>query len=156
MTTHQLVTFMLGEQHYALHLLAVKRIAPIVEVTPLPKAPEIVMGVINMQGRIVPVVDVRKRFHLPERATALSDRIIIAQTSRRSVALMVDAVSGVMERPLEELVPAEKILPRLEYVNGVLRLEDGMILIHDLEQFLSLEEEQTLDKSMQIVQGGGK
>jgi purine-binding chemotaxis protein CheW len=155
-TTNQLVAFVLGEQRYALHLFAVDRIAPIVEVTPLPKAPEIVIGVINMQGQIIPVFNVRRRFRLPEREVALSDRMIIAQTSRRSVALIVDAVSGVMERQTDELVPPEKILPRLEYVDGVLRLEDGMILIHDLERFLSLEEEQSLDKSMQAVQGRGK
>jgi purine-binding chemotaxis protein CheW len=54
------------------------------------------------------------------------------------------------------LVLPEKILPRLEYVDSVLRLEDGMILIHDLEQFLSLEEERVLEESMLAVQGGGK
>ena len=114
------------------------------------------MGVVNMQGRIIPVVNIRRRFRLPEREVALSDRMIIAQTSRRCVALMVDGVSGVVERPAEELVTPDKILHQMEYLDGVLRLEDGMILIHDLEQFLSLEEEQTLDEALLVGAGGSE
>lgn len=78
----------------------------------------------------------------------LSDQLIIAHTSRRTVALVADAVSGVIERSEQEVIAAEKVLPDIEYVEGVIKLEDGMILIHDLNKFLSLEEEEALDNAM--------
>jgi len=144
----QLVVFTLDEQRYALYLSAVEKIARIVEISPLPKAPEIVLGVVNVQGRIIPVVNVRKRFHLPERESNLSDQLIIAQTSGRAVALVVDSVSGVIEGSEQDVIEATKFLPHLEYVEGVVKLEDGIILIHDLEKFLSLEEEKALNDAM--------
>ncbi len=75
--SNQLVVFTLEEQRYALYLSAVERIVRIVEITPLPKALEIVFGVINVQGQVVPVVDIRKRFRLPEREMSLSDQLIM-------------------------------------------------------------------------------
>lgn len=119
-----------------------------VEISPLPKAPEIVLGVINVQGRIVPVFNVRKRFRLPEREMSLSDQLIVAQTSRRTVAMLADAVSGVVAYPEQQVIAAEKILPGLEYLEGVAKLENGMILIHDLDKFLSLEEEEILGHAL--------
>ena len=146
--SNQLVVFTLDEQRYALYLPAIERIWRIAEIAPLPKAPEIVLGVVNVQGRVIPVIDVRKRFRLPERDINLSDQLIIAQMSRRTVALVVDAVSGVVECPAQDMISAEEILPGMEYVEGVVKLEDGMILIHDLEKFLSLEEDKSLDKAL--------
>src|SRR3972149_4803673 len=145
---NQHVVFTLDEQRYALHLPAVERIVRVVEVTPLPKAPEIVLGVVNVQGQITPVVNIRKRFCLPEREMNLSDQLIIAHTSRRTVAIVADAVSGGIKSSEQEVIAAEKVLPGVEYVEGVVKIEDGMILIHDLNKFLSLEEEEALDNAM--------
>ncbi len=75
----QYVVFGLDEHSFALRLSAVVRVVRAVEVTPLPRAPEIVLGVINVQGRITPVFDVRKRFRLPAREISLSDQFIIAR-----------------------------------------------------------------------------
>ena len=145
----QLVAFSLDEQRYALALATVERVVRAVEITPLPKAPEIVSGVINIQGRVVPVINVRKRFRLRERDVAPSDQIIVARTSTRTVALMVDAANGVVECPAERFVSAASVVPRMEYVTGVAKLDDGLILIHDLESFLSLEEARSLDDAME-------
>jgi purine-binding chemotaxis protein CheW len=142
------VVFVLDGQRYALYLSAVERIIRAVEVTPLPKAPEIVLGIINMQGRIIPVVNIRRRFRLPEREMDLSDQLIIANTTKRSVALVVDEARGIIEQAQEEVVPGEVVLPGVKYVEGVVKLEDGMILIHDLDRFLSLEEERFLDRAL--------
>ena len=139
-----LVVFTLDEQRYALRLASVERVVRAVEVTPLPKAPEIVLGMINVQGRIIPVVNVRKRFRRPEREIGISDQFIIARTLRRTVALAVDAVSDVVPCPEAQVVAAEKILPGLEHVDGVLKIPDGLIFVHDLDRFLSLDEEQAL------------
>ncbi len=148
---NRLVIFTLDEQRYALHLSAVERVVLVVEVTLLPKAPEIVLGVINMQGRIIPVMNIRKRFRLPEREISLSDQLITARTSSWTVALVVDSVSGVAERSAQEVIAAEKILPGMEYVEGAAKLEDGIVFIHDLDRFLSLEEEKQLNDAMKKI-----
>ena len=143
-----LVLFTLDEQRYALHLSTVTRVVRTVETTSLPKAPDIIRGVVNVQGQVIPVVDIRKRFRLPEREMELSDQLIIASTSRRPVALIVDAVEGVIEHSNEKVITPEKILPGTEHIEGVMKLEDGLVLIHDLDKFLSLEEDKELDAAL--------
>jgi purine-binding chemotaxis protein CheW len=147
-TSNQFVVFTLDEQRYALYLSAVTRVVCTVEITSLPKAPEIVQGVVNVQGQVIPVVNIRKRFRLPEREMELGDQLIIASTARRSVALVVDAVEGVIEHSRQEMIPPEKILPGTEYIEGVIKLENGLVLIHDLDKFLSLEEDKELDTAL--------
>lgn len=147
------VVLTLEKQPYALLLSAVERAVRAVEITPLPKAPEIVLGIINLAGRIIPVVNIRKRFRLPEREMALSDHLIIAHTSRRSVALMADSVTGVIERPENQVIPADQIVAGMEHVAGVVKLENGLVLIHNLDLFLSLEENDLLDQAMPKKQG---
>lgn len=143
-----IIVFNLDEQRYALRLSAVERIVRIVEITPLPKAPEIVLGVVNVQGQVIPVVNIRKRFCLPDREISLSDHLIIARTTKRVVVLVADTVLGVVERWEEEVTAADKILPDLEYVESVVKLENGLIFIHNLDTFLSLEEEKILEQAI--------
>lgn len=145
---NQLVAFSIDEQCYALHLSCVDRIVRAVEITALPKAPPIVLGVINVQGEIVPVVNIRKRFHLPEREIGLTDHFIICHTAKRRVALVADSATKVVEYSPEAIIAAEKILPGMEYIEGVAKLPDGLILIHDLERFLSLEEENAIQEAL--------
>jgi purine-binding chemotaxis protein CheW len=140
----RIVSFTLQTTRYALPLGAVERVVPVVEFTPLPKAPEIVLGIVNLEGRIIPVLNVRRRFGYPDREVQLSDQLIVARTSRRPVALLVDRVEALIERAEHEIIQAPDVLPGLEYVRGVAKLTDGLVLIHDLDTFLSLEEEQTL------------
>jgi purine-binding chemotaxis protein CheW len=147
----QLVGFSLEGHSYAVPLSQVERVVHAVEVAPSPKAPEIVLGVINFSGRIIPVVDIRKRFRLPAKETEIYDFLIIARTSRREIAFTVETMTGVFDCPEEELITADKIVPGLEYLQGVMRLRDGLIFIHDLDQFLSLDEEKSLEKAMQEI-----
>ncbi len=145
---HRLVVFLINEQRYALHLSAAERIVRAVELTALPKAPEIVLGVINMHGQIIPVINIRERFHLPEKEIDPGDQLLIAHTSTRTVALVVDAVLSVMERDSEEVISMQNVVPGTEFVEGAIGLPDGMILIHDLDKFLSMDEEIALNEAM--------
>lgn len=138
------VVFALDRQRYGLPLSAVERVIPAVAIAPLPRAPAIVLGVINLAGRIIPVVDIRARFGLPAREIAPSDLLIVANTARRTVALVAERVEGPAAYAAEETVAASAILPRTPYLEGVVALGDGMVLIHDLDAFLSLEEERDL------------
>lgn len=144
-STRLLVVFHLSNRRYAVDLAAVERVARIVDITPLPHAPEVVVGVIDVHGRVTPVVNVRKRLGLPERALSLSDRLLVARTAQRTVALVADAVSGVIAAPSERIAAAQTIVSGVKYLAGVLKLDDGLVLIHDLTRFLSLEEEAQLD-----------
>lgn len=150
---YPLVVFTLDSRHYALPVDTVERVVRAVEITPLPKAPAVVLGLINLSGQIVPVFDLRRRFHLPAKEIALKDRFIIARTSRRRVAFVADFVDTAVEYPPQEVVMAESILPDLPYVQGVVKLKDGMVLIHDLDRFLSLQEEKGLEASLENQHG---
>jgi len=143
------IVFTLGNQRYALPLPAVDRVVRMVAITPLPKAPDIILGVVNFQGRIIPVINMRRRFNLPEKDIALTDQLVVAHTSRRPVALVVDAVHDVIAGLAQGLIETENILLGIEYVDGVIKLEDGLILIHDLDKFLSLEEEISLNQALE-------
>lgn len=144
----QLLVFALDDQRCALYLSVVDRVVRVVEITPLPNVPDIVLGVVNVQGGVIPVINVRKRFGLPPRDIALTDQLVITHTARRPVALVVDTVTDIVECTERERVVAKSILPELEYVQGVAKLKGGLILIYNLEQFLSLEEEESLDQAM--------
>lgn len=143
-----MLVFTMDAQRYAIPLASVERVFPTVEITAIPKAPEIVLGVVNIRGRVVPVVNLRRRFRLPEREPEIYDHMIVASTGKRVVAIVVDGATGVLEIPESEITALRDILPGAEYIEGVVRLPDGLILIHDLETFLSLEEEKLLSRAM--------
>lgn len=145
--TRQLVVFNLAAQRYALRLSAVERVVQIAELTVLPRAPEIVLGIVNVRGCVVPVVDTRRRFGLPAREINLSDHLIIARTSRRIVGLLADMVAGVVQHSRAAITAADQIIHNLDYVEGVIKLDDGLIFIHDLDTFLSEVEERTLEQA---------
>lgn len=151
---NQLVVFTLDAQMYALPLARVRQVVRMVEVTPLPKAPDIVLGVIDVQGNILPVMSMRKRFGHSEPETSLSSQLIVADTANRNVALVVSSVTGVIERRAEEITEAEKIVPGAQYVEGMTKLEGGILFIHDIDRFLSKKEDQRLDDL--LAQGGRK
>lgn len=146
-----IVVFTLDDSRYGLPLGSVERAVRMVEITPLPKAPDVVVGVIDVQGRPIPVVSVRRRFGIAERHLAPEHQLIVATTHRRPVALIVDAVIGVYEYPADQLSPADEILPRLPYIEGVIRLDDGIVVIHDLNRFLSIDEVEALDRALEDV-----
>lgn len=143
-----LLVFMLDGQRYALALSCAERVVRVAEITPLPEAPDVVQGIINYKGQVLPVCSVRRRFGFSDIEINLSHQFIIARASKRAVALLVDDVSGVMERVEKEIVPSAHVLPEIKYVRGVVKLEDGLVLIHDLDAFLSLDEEEKLACAM--------
>jgi len=149
---NEFIVFILDEQKIALHLSAVDRVVMAAEITTLPKAPDIVLGIINVGGKIIPVVNTRKRFRLPDREMHLTDQFIMAHAARRTVALLVDTVTDIIETAPQEMIAAAEVFPNLEYVEGVVKLKDGLILIHNLDTFLSLEEETALEEAIKKQQ----
>ncbi len=143
-----LLSFSLDTQRFALPLANVERVVHAVDITPLPDGPGVILGVINVQGRVVPVADIRKRFRMPARDLVLSDHIVIARTPQRPLALVADIVHGVMTWTEENGATLERLVPGLEYVQGIARTSDGLVLIHHLDRFLALDEEAELQRAM--------
>ncbi len=150
-TGHFLI-FWLDGQRFALPVAAVQRVLRAVEVTPLPQSPELVLGIINVRGKVVPVVDLRRRCGLRLKEIDLDDQFVLAATSRRTVALPVDSTE-VMECALERFVPAPSILPGLSCLHGVTKDPDGLILICDLEALFSPEEDLALEAAAKSGEG---
>jgi purine-binding chemotaxis protein CheW len=147
-TTDQIVVFILDELLYALPLQAVVKVIHAIEIRHLPKAPEIISGIINVQDQIVPVVDIRKRFGLEAKEIGLDDRMIIAYTGKRHVAFLADTVTGIKDLETWQQEPAKVSLPFTRHLKGIAKIENELILIYDLEKFLSLDEEQKMEKAM--------
>ena len=144
----RLVVFTLATHRYAIELERIQRVVRVVAVTPLPRAPANVLGIIDFGGTVLPVINLRERFNLQARSIRLSDHLIIASTGRRIVALLVDEATGVIKISPEEIAPGDGILPRLEFIDGAVKLDDGLILIQDLDRLLSLEEEALIDQAL--------
>ena len=144
----KIVLFSLEEPRYALYLSEVVKVERAVEITSLPKAPQVVSGVINYHGEIIPVIDIRKLFRLPQRDIHLEDQFIIARTSHRHVVLVVDSVNGVYDLEHHQVIDAGESFPFTEYLSGIATIDHGIVLITDLEKFLSLDEERVLDVAL--------
>lgn len=147
-TAVQVVVFVLDDLRLALPLSAVERVVRAVEVTPVPQAPPTVLGVINVHGQVVPVVDLRKLLGLPGREVEPSDHLIIAHIAGRPMALLVDGVQGVMESSAQDFAAAEQVLPRPGAMQGVLKTAAGVVPVCDIERFLSLEEQETAARAL--------
>jgi purine-binding chemotaxis protein CheW len=122
-----------------------------VAVAPLLDAPPIIEGVVDSRGRIVPVLDVRSRFGLPGRPLDTTQHFVLAEAGTRIVALRVDRALDLLEVPLADIESAARAAPGSRHTEGVARLPDGLVVIHDLERFLSLDEERHLDDALAEV-----
>ncbi len=142
--TLPLLVFVLDEKRYAIPLKAVGRVIAAVEVTPLPEETDMVAGVINVQGQVIPVLNIRKKFRLPERAIDLDDNIVVIKGVQGDIAFVVDAVQGVIQRRQEEITPAGDILPEMQYTEGAIKIDDDIVFVHDIDKALSCEEKHRL------------
>ncbi len=145
----RLVVFVIDEQRYALPLGAVLRVLPMVALAPLPQAPPITLGVFNLRGTVIPVLDIRGRFGCDPRDYGVSAHLLVARTARRSVALPADEVLGVHEVAAGAVTPVRAVLPGIGYIAGIVALEDGLLFIQDLDAFLFPDEEECLTEALE-------
>ena len=143
-----LVIFRVDQQRYGLPLSVVERIVRAAEVTLLPKAPAMVIGVLDIEGRVLPVLNIRRRLGMPEREISPINQFVIARTPRRGIVFVIDEALGVVDVPSTGMLGAAQIVPGMEHIRGVVQLPGGLVLIQDLEKFLSLEEERALDAAL--------
>lgn len=145
----RLVLLTVDGQTYALHLEAVDRVLRMVEITPLPGAPDAVEGVVNVQGEVVAIVSIRRRLGLAQRAVGAADSLVVARARTRRLAIIAESVLGVVERPADDVVSTSGIARDIQHIEGVLKTSDGLVLIHDLDRFFSVEEDKSLDLALE-------
>jgi purine-binding chemotaxis protein CheW len=146
--TREVLVFEVGGQRYGLPIADVLELVRAVAITPLPNAPAVIEGIVNVRGRIVPVLDLRARFRLPAKPLDPSDHFIVAAAGPRGVILRVDRATELALVDTAAVQPPETLGPGAAYVAGVAKLEDGMVLIHDLTTFLSAAEAASLDDAL--------
>lgn len=145
---NKIVRFRLEEPRYAIYLSEIERVIQAIEIIPLPKAPQKILGIINIHGEIIPVIDVRSIFRLPRRALHIDDQFIIANTKKRRVALVVDEVLSVTELKNSTSSNTLNELHYADYLSGVAVIDNDVVLINNLEKFLSLEDHKLLDEAI--------
>jgi purine-binding chemotaxis protein CheW len=143
-----IVVFEVGGQRYGLAAADVDKLERAVTIVPLPRAPPIIEGVINVRGALVAVLDLRSRFRLPARPVEHTDHLVLARVDGRRVAIRADRALGLRRISPREVEDAATALPGVEYVAGVAKLDDGLVLIHDLRTFLSQAETEVLDAAL--------
>jgi purine-binding chemotaxis protein CheW len=144
----ELLVVELEGQRYGLRAEAVREVVRAATITALPNAPNVVEGVINIRGAVVAVLDLRRRFDLAARPLDHSEYFVLALAGNRDVALRVDRAMELISVDDAEIDRAEALLSRNRYVAGVAKLPDGLVLIHDLETFLSAAEAAAVDQAL--------
>ena len=138
----QLACFRVGPELYALDIMRIKEIIRPQKLTPVPKAPSFIEGVINLRGAVIPVADLRKRFDQPINDASRKNRIVICSLAGKIIGLLVDEVTEVKRFGRHEIAPAPQFIkgPQADYFLGVARRDDDLILLINLEKVLSTEE----------------
>jgi purine-binding chemotaxis protein CheW len=137
----------------AVPVAAVQEIVRAVAVSPLPDVPPFVEGVINARGTLVPVFDLRRRFGLPPRAPTLHHHFVLAFAGSRLAALRVDRALDLIDVAASDLSGPEEVGAGGQHVASIARLPDGLLVIQDLESFLSTSEGDRLDAALAEAAG---
>ncbi len=142
----QLVTFSTGDEEFGVDILKVQEIILPMAITKVPKAPEFVEGVINLRGKVIPVIDLRRRFGLKSKAQDKYTRIIVIEINQMIVGFVVDSISEVLRIPANTVEPPPPVVAGLEseYISGVGKLEDRLLILLDLDRLLSREDVEAL------------
>jgi purine-binding chemotaxis protein CheW len=162
----EIVVFEIERRHFGVRSLIVREVLRATSFVALPHAPPIVEGIVNVRGQIAAVIDIRQRFGLPPRPMDVSDHMLIAHDNERLVAIRADRVLRLARVRRGDIVSADSFIAHPAHphersasagwdgtISGVVSLEDGMVLIHDLSTFLSAAEAQSLDQAMDRQNG---
>ncbi|MDA3860518.1 MAG: chemotaxis protein CheW [Melioribacteraceae bacterium] len=144
----QLVGFKIGQEEFGINILAVHEIIKVIDITTVPNASEYIAGVINLRGRIIPIVHLRKRLHMPVIETDKNTRIIVVEINGKTIGFVVDEVLEVLristditEKPPELVASVDS-----EYITAVAKLEDRLLILLDLEKTLANDDLDELEK----------
>ncbi|MHC1713653.1 MAG: chemotaxis protein CheW [Solidesulfovibrio sp.] len=142
----QLVTFTISSEEFGLDILKVQEIIRTMEITRVPRAPAFVEGVINLRGKVIPIVDLRARFGMESKPHDSQTRIIVVEINAMIVGFVVDSVSEVLRIQSNTVEPPPPIVSGIdsEYISGVGKLDDRLLILIDINKLLSDDEKGSL------------
>ena len=145
--TIQVVSFKLGSEEYGVDIAQVQEINRMVAITHVPRAPQFMEGVINLRGQLIPIIDLRTRFGMPRTEHTKNTRIVVTEIGTKRVGMVVDSVSEVLRLDLAQIEEAPEMITGVdtEYIKGVGKIEDRLIILLDLARIISGAEKRELD-----------
>ena len=145
----QLVVFQFGAELYGVEISRVHEIIRLQSVTRVPRLPAFVEGVINLRGKVIPVVDLRRRFGLPTADHTRASRIVVVELGDQVVGIVVDGVSEVLRVNTSIVEPPSPVVAGIdsEYLHGIAKLTDRLVILLDLDRILARDERRALETS---------
>ena len=146
----QLVSFRLAEEEYGIEITTIREIILMGEITRVPQTPHYVKGLINLRSTVIPVIDLRARFGLPEEELTDESRIMVMNVGTKTIGIVVDAVSEVLRVTQDQMAPPPPTVAGLgqEYLTGLVKLEDRLLILLDIDKLLSQEDMEVTDAAM--------
>lgn len=147
--TIQVVSFKLGSEEYGVDIAQVQEINRMVAITHVPRAPQFMEGVINLRGQLIPIIDLRARFGMPRVEHTKNTRIVVTEIGATRVGMVVDSVSEVLRLSTEHIEDAPEMITGVdtEYIRGVGKIEDRLIILLDLARIISGAERRELESA---------
>lgn len=138
----QLVSFKLGDETYGIEITKIREIILVGEITQLPETPPYVKGLINLRSTVIPVIDLRTRFSLPEGKLTAESRIMVLNVGSRTMGIVVDSVNEVLRVTQQQISPAPPAVTSSgnEYMTGLVRLKDDLLILLDVDRLFGGEE----------------
>ena len=149
----QIISFTAGAEEYGLELLRVREVIRMRPITRLPRAPSCVMGIVNLRGDIIPIVDLRDRFGLSRVEHAAMTRIIVVEVDHKPVGMVVDSTSQVVRLPADQISPPPPVVGQAvqDFITGVAKLDEKLIILIDVDKILSAAEMNQIDHSVRAA-----
>ena len=149
-TVFQVVGFKLEDEEFVIDILKVQEIIKMIDITPLPNAPHYVNGVINLRGKVIPVISLRKRFGFEDRENNNLTRIMVVEIDKKLVGFIVDKVTEVLRIPASSIEPPPPLVSKIgsEYLKGVGKIGDRLLIILEVEKILSTDEQKEINNSL--------
>ncbi len=147
----QFVSFMIEDEYYGVEILKVQEIVGMTKITSVPNMASYVRGVINLRGKVVPVVDMRLKFNMDEREYDAVTVILIVEVKGREVGMIVDSVSDVVEIPKQQIQETPHFNATIDtnYIHGIGNLNDMLVILLDVDRILSTDELERMDQADQ-------
>ena len=145
----QLISFMLGEETYGIEITKIREIIRMGQITQVPETPRYIKGLINLRSTVIPVIDLRARFGLPEGELTDDSRIMVLNVGDRTIGIVVDAVSEVLRVSGDQISEAPPTVASLgnEYMTGLVRLEEQLLILLDVDKLFGEERLAEMDEA---------
>jgi len=149
----QVVSFSVGEEDYGVNIETVKEVIKVKSVTRLPKTPSFVRGVINLRGDVIPIIDLREKLGLEQQDYTEMTRVIVVDIDEKSIGMAVDSVSNVINIAQDDIKPPPPLVSGLseDYLKGVGRVGDEIIILLNIDKILTTEEKIDLSTSLKEI-----